>query len=69
MGFLPPTLLKVTLLYGRFSRFLNRIKGTKSRKTLHICPAQYDGVALDISIVNLKEISVFSVIQTKFLAF
>ena len=32
----PATVLKVTLLYGRFSRFLNCTNGTKSRKALHI---------------------------------
>ena len=30
-----PTLLKVTLLHGCFSRFLNCTNGTKSRKTSH----------------------------------
>ena len=30
--FKPATLLKVTLLHGRFSRFLNCTNGTKSRK-------------------------------------
>ena len=30
------TLLKVTLLHGCFSRFLNCTNGTKSRKTSHI---------------------------------
>ena len=30
------TLLKVTLLHGCFSRFLNCTDGTKSRKTSHI---------------------------------
>ena len=32
------TLLKVTLLHGCFSRFLNWTHGTKSRKTSHVCP-------------------------------
>ena len=32
----PATLLKVTLLHGCFSRFLNCANGTKSRKTSHI---------------------------------
>ena len=31
--FKPATLLKVTLLHGRFSRFLNCANGTESRKT------------------------------------
>ena len=31
------TLLKVTLLYGCFSRFLNDTIGTKSRKASHLC--------------------------------
>ena len=34
--FKPTTLLKVTLLHGCFSRFLNCIDGTKSRKKSHI---------------------------------
>ena len=32
----PATLLKVTLLHGCFSRFINRTNGTKSRKASHI---------------------------------
>ena len=32
----PTTLLKVALLHGRFSRFLNCKQSTKSRKTSHI---------------------------------
>ena len=32
----PATLLKVTLLHGCFSRFLNCANGTKSRKASHI---------------------------------
>ena len=35
-GMLPATLLKVTLLLGCFSRFLNCTNGTKSRKAPHI---------------------------------
>ena len=35
-GFYPATLLKVALLHGCFSRFLNCTNGTKSRNTLHI---------------------------------
>ena len=35
-GFQPATLLKVTLLNGCFSRFLNYTNSTKSRKTLHL---------------------------------
>ena len=31
----PATVLKVTLLHGYFSRFLNCANGTKSRKTSH----------------------------------
>ena len=31
----PPTLLKVTLLYGCFSRFLIRTNGAKSRNASH----------------------------------
>ena len=33
----PATLLKVTLLNGCFSRFLNCTNGTKVRKTSHLC--------------------------------
>ena len=32
----PATLLKVTLLHGCFSRFLNRVNGTKSQKASQI---------------------------------
>ena len=32
----PATLLKVTVLHGCFSRFLNCKNGTKSRKTSHM---------------------------------
>ena len=35
-GCKPATLLKVTLLHGSFSRFLNCANGDKSRKTSHI---------------------------------
>ena len=35
-GWKPATLLKVTLLDGYFSRFLNYTNSTKSRKTLHL---------------------------------
>ena len=35
-GLKPATLLKVTFLYGCFSRFLNCTNGTKSRKSPHI---------------------------------
>ena len=34
--FHPATLLKVTLLHGCFSRFLNCTNGTESRKTSHM---------------------------------
>ena len=34
--FKPATLLKVTLLYGCFPRFLNCVHGTKSRNAPHI---------------------------------
>ena len=33
---MPATLLKVTLIHGSFSRFLNCKNGTKSRKASHI---------------------------------
>ena len=36
-GFQPATLLKVTLLYGCFSRFLNCAYGTKLCNSSHIC--------------------------------
>ena len=35
-GFKPATLLKLTLLHGCFSRFLNCTNGTKSRNAPHI---------------------------------
>ena len=35
VNFKPATLLKLTLLHGYFSRFLNRTNGTKSRNTPH----------------------------------
>ena len=34
--FLAATLLKLALLYGSFSRFLNCTNGTKSRNATHI---------------------------------
>ena len=34
-GGVPATLLKVTLIHGCFSRFLNCTNGTKLRKTSH----------------------------------
>ena len=39
----PATLVKVTLLHGRFSRFLNCTNGTKSRKTFifDLCRQSY----------------------------
>ena len=36
-SFSPATLLKVTLLYGCFSRFLNCAYGTKLCNSSHIC--------------------------------
>ena len=33
----PATLLKVTLLHGCFSHFLNCTNGTKSRNASHLC--------------------------------
>ena len=35
-GFKPRSLLKLTLLHGCFSRFLNCTNGTKSRNTPHM---------------------------------
>ena len=35
-GLKPATLLKLTLLHGCFSRFLNSANGTKSRNAPHI---------------------------------
>ena len=35
-GFKPATLLKLTLLHGCFSHFLNCTNGTKSRNAPHI---------------------------------
>ena len=35
-GFKPATLLKLTLLHGCFSRFLNCTNGTKSRNASHL---------------------------------
>ena len=37
-GGMAATLLKVTLLHGCFSCFLNCTNATKSRKASHICP-------------------------------
>ena len=37
----PATLLKVTLLHGCFSRFLNCTNGTKLCKTSHIIPSDF----------------------------
>ena len=41
-GFQPVTLLKVTLLHGCFSRFLNCANGTRSRKTSQMVLHYYD---------------------------
>ena len=52
----PATLLKVTLLHGRFSRFLNCTNGTKSRKASHlnICnPVVF--IKYDILKINVSE--------------
>ena len=40
-GFYPATLLKVTLLHGCFSRFLNCTNGTKSRNASHVFKYKY----------------------------
>ena len=37
----PATLLKVTLLHGCFSRFLNCTNGTKSRNASHVFKYKY----------------------------
>ena len=42
----PATLLKLTLLYGRFSRFLNCTNGTKSRNAPHVSNVSWNNHSL-----------------------
>ena len=75
---LPATLLKVTLLHGCFSRFLNCTNGTKSRNAAHInvylrCPLYSNLISLlfhfimslDVS-VKLNKVSFFWLVSNSF---
>ena len=54
----PATLLKVTLLHGCFSGFLNCTNGTKSRNASHMYVYFYLSIfsCLSVSLLNLSDI-------------
>ena len=63
----PATLLKLTLLHGCFSRFLNCTNGTKSRNASHISRYKYNHEGREVKKNVLNSVSQKLITMTVFI--